>query len=279
MIVEESNITYEIPRVDTEDWSIISIKPMPWNYTWKYFDGSRVEMQGSPGFRVRIDLRRVPHYFVLNLIVPVAVVSWVGFLSVLLPANSSDKLSLAITVLLGFLFIQTIIAELIPKSASIPLISYYVLFSLIFSAYNVSATALILYIFHRGDNQFPFPAFLSVLGIYFLGILVFHRVKANWTALFAKLERAPSIVDVAADAEYSRVNQENNADRIQTVQTAEQILNNSAHSRNEPCECSWHEFASHLNLLFSAIYFFGCIAVFSVFLLPLVHTACHEGGC
>ena len=78
-----------------------------------------------------------------------------------LPARSEARLNLAVTVLLGFIFIQTIVAGLMPKSNDWPFISKYVISSLVLSVFNLAACAVCVGIasLDRPENANP-PLFL-----------------------------------------------------------------------------------------------------------------------
>ncbi len=261
LIIQKSPISYDIPRIENEELSVLDLYSEPWNYTFLTLnsESSKVE-EGSPGFLIRIVLRRVPHFYVFNIIVPSLLISTVGFLSVLLRSDSSDKLNLAVTVLLGYLFIQAIIATLIPKSSSVPNIAYYLLFSLILSAYNASGTAILLYIYNRKPEKMP--KIFCLIGIRILGILVLHRVKGNLIALKNSLS-CPK----------SKNEMKRNKILIDSTETVE--IQNAAKSRSriKSCTVSWQELSAHLNILLSPVYFVASIAVFSIFILPLIKTA------
>lgn len=67
-------------------------------------------------------LRRQPMYYILNLLVPIVLLSFLLVLVFLLPADS-PKVSFVVTLLLTFSVFQLLIADSMPKSsAAVPLI-------------------------------------------------------------------------------------------------------------------------------------------------------------
>ena len=108
---------------------------------------------------MQLRFRRYAGFYVYNILVPVLMMSLIGVFTSFLPPFALEKVNLSVTVLLGFLFVQSIIATLVPKSESIPSLANYLLFSLFLSTINVIACSLVV-------------AVCSLLGIYLMGIYV-----------------------------------------------------------------------------------------------------------
>ena len=87
-----------------------------------------------------------------------------SFLNVLvfcLSAESGERVSYAITVLLAIAVFMTIINDTLPKkSEPLPLISYFLMIDLIVSALTSLFTILNLRIYHKSDEK-PVPRWLS----------------------------------------------------------------------------------------------------------------------
>lgn len=88
-----------------------------------------------------------------------------------LPPDSGDKLNLAVTVLLGFLLVQGIIAQQVPKSAITPLLSFYVVCALIISTLNLAASACVVAVYHLSPESRP-PLLVRLIGVRVLGCLL-----------------------------------------------------------------------------------------------------------
>lgn len=110
------------------------------NSTWKIQD-EELEIHRS-GFVVQLSVHRHAGYFVSNLIVPLFIVQVCGLFTVLLPGTSDGRLNLAVTVLLGFIFVQTITASVMPKSDDNPLVSQYIIGALVLSVFNLATCAI-----------------------------------------------------------------------------------------------------------------------------------------
>ncbi|NXC21891.1 ACH10 protein, partial [Corythaeola cristata] len=67
-------------------------------------------------------LRRRASFYIFNLLLPCIMVSFLAPLGFYLPADSGEKVSLGVTVLLALTVFQLLVAESMPPSESIPLI-------------------------------------------------------------------------------------------------------------------------------------------------------------
>ncbi|NXI31574.1 ACH10 protein, partial [Sterrhoptilus dennistouni] len=67
-------------------------------------------------------LRRRASFYVFNLLLPCILVSFLAPLGFYLPADSGEKVSLGVTVLLALTVFQLLVAESMPPSESVPLI-------------------------------------------------------------------------------------------------------------------------------------------------------------
>ena len=107
------------------------------------------------GFIVYLKVKRHSGYYVSNLIVPLLIVVVCGLFTIFLPGHSDGRLNLAVTVLLGFIFVQTIIASVTPKSDDNPLISQYVMWSMVLSMISLAASAVCVGIGELPEDSKP----------------------------------------------------------------------------------------------------------------------------
>ena len=59
---------------------------------------------------------------IFNLLVPMLLVTLTGIASVFIPFQSESRLNMALTILLTYIFLQTLVASMSPKSASSPIV-------------------------------------------------------------------------------------------------------------------------------------------------------------
>ena len=71
-------------------------------------------------------LERKPLFYCSVLLVPIAMLSFIMILPFMLPADSGEKISLEITVILSFTVFQLVIAEKVPETSDyIPIMCKY----------------------------------------------------------------------------------------------------------------------------------------------------------
>ncbi|XP_046560406.1 neuronal acetylcholine receptor subunit alpha-3-like [Haliotis rubra] len=93
---------------------------------------------------VDIDLERRPMFFVLNVILPVVVLSFLNIFVFSLPCDCGEKVSYAITCLLSLTVLMSIVSGLLPSSDNIPMVTVYLTCLLGISVLSVVATILIV---------------------------------------------------------------------------------------------------------------------------------------
>ncbi|XP_021342796.1 neuronal acetylcholine receptor subunit beta-2-like [Mizuhopecten yessoensis] len=105
------------------------------NGEWE-ITNTMVESNNSPGFntswiRYHIYLKRRPLHPVLNTLIPIVMLSFLNTLVFLLPANSGEKMTLCISVLLAFTVFLTVFNDTMPKmSTTISYLSIYLVVQL-----------------------------------------------------------------------------------------------------------------------------------------------------
>ena len=131
--------------------------------TWRLLNGTaKTELVGfSSRFTITFRLERKSQYVIVNIVLPILFMCFLNVLVFILPAESGERVSYAITVLLAIAVFMTIISDTLPKkSEPLPLISYFLMIDLIVSALTSLFTILNLRIYHKNDGK-PVPRWLS----------------------------------------------------------------------------------------------------------------------
>ncbi|NXO01670.1 ACH10 protein, partial [Rhinopomastus cyanomelas] len=102
-------------------------------------------------------LRRRASFYVFNLLVPCVMVSFLAPLGFYLPADSGEKVSLGVTVLLALTVFQLLVAESMPPSESVPLIGKYYIATMTMITASTALTIFIMNIHHCGAGARPVP--------------------------------------------------------------------------------------------------------------------------
>lgn len=121
------------------------------------FDGTH------PAFVVKLTLRRRPTYVAVNVMLPVLFMSFLNVLAFLLPADSGERTSYAITVLLASAVFLTLVSDNLPKTSQpMPNVCHFLLTNLVLSSLIVAIVILNLSVYHMSDTSAK-PRWLTVL--------------------------------------------------------------------------------------------------------------------
>ncbi|XP_074523221.1 neuronal acetylcholine receptor subunit alpha-7-like [Halichoeres trimaculatus] len=122
-------------------------------------------------------MRRRTLYYGLNLLIPCVLISTLALLVFLLPADSGEKISLGITVLLSLTVFMLLVAEIMPATSdSVPLIAQYFATTMVIVGLSVIATVLVLQYHHHDPDGGKMPKWTRVFLL-------------DWCAWFLRMKR------------------------------------------------------------------------------------------
>ncbi|GAB1286438.1 Acetylcholine receptor subunit alpha [Apodemus speciosus] len=103
-------------------------------------------------------MQRLPLYFIVNVIIPCLLFSFLTSLVFYLPTDSGEKMTLSISVLLSLTVFLLVIVELIPSTSSaVPLIGKYMLFTMVFVIASIIITVIVINTHHRSPSTHVMP--------------------------------------------------------------------------------------------------------------------------
>lgn len=130
-----------------------------------------------PDVTFTLVMRRRTLYYGLNLLIPCVLISTLALLVFLLPADSGEKISLGITVLLSLTVFMLLVAEIMPATSdSVPLIAQYFATTMVIVGLSVIATVLVLQYHHHDPDGSKMPKWTRV-------------ILLNWCAWFLRMKR------------------------------------------------------------------------------------------
>ncbi|XP_059215665.1 neuronal acetylcholine receptor subunit alpha-7-like isoform X2 [Centropristis striata] len=130
-----------------------------------------------PDITFTVVMRRRTLYYGLNLLIPCVLISTLALLVFLLPADSGEKISLGITVLLSLTVFMLLVAEIMPATSdSVPLIAQYFATTMVIVGLSVIATVLVLQYHHHDPDGSKMPKWTRVFLL-------------NWCAWFLRMKR------------------------------------------------------------------------------------------
>uniref|UniRef100_A0A4W3ITB1 Cholinergic receptor, nicotinic, alpha 1 (muscle) n=1 Tax=Callorhinchus milii TaxID=7868 RepID=A0A4W3ITB1_CALMI len=111
-------------------------------------------------------MQRLPLYFIVNVIIPCLLFSFLTGLVFYLPTDSGEKMTLSISVLLSLTVFLLVIVELIPSTSSaVPLIGKYMLFTMIFVITSIIITVIVINTHHRSPSTHTMPQWVRKIFI------------------------------------------------------------------------------------------------------------------
>ena len=148
---------------ENAEWSIVETSSENYNQ----HDVSFVEF--------KIKLKRIPTYYVINLIAPVTLLALVNVCVFILPAESGERVGFSITCFLSFVVLLNIIMGFIPSSsANLAYLCYYTFIMMVFSCGMSLATVFTLWIHFKSETSDSKVPIVLYGIIYMLKCRCFH---------------------------------------------------------------------------------------------------------
>ncbi|XP_077988494.1 acetylcholine receptor subunit alpha-1-A-like [Glandiceps talaboti] len=123
-----------------------------------------------------IIIQRRPLFYVFNLIVPGMLVSALTALDFYLSAESGEKITLSITILLSLSVFLLLVAETLPPTSEvIPLISAYYMATMVLVSVSMFFSVIVLALHHRGCQGRRAPKLLRVITFEYIAPVLLCR--------------------------------------------------------------------------------------------------------
>ncbi|XP_063045956.1 neuronal acetylcholine receptor subunit alpha-7-like [Engraulis encrasicolus] len=157
--------------ISNGEWDLVGV---PSKRNELYYDCCK---EPYPDVTFTVTMRRRTLYYGLNLIIPCMLISGLALLVFLLPADSGEKISLGITVLLSLTVFMLLVAEIMPATSdSVPLIAQYFASTMMIVGLSVVVTVLVLQFHHHDPQGGKMPKWVRV-------------VLLNWCAWFLRMKQ------------------------------------------------------------------------------------------
>uniref|UniRef100_A0A8B9L016 Neuronal acetylcholine receptor subunit alpha-7 n=1 Tax=Astyanax mexicanus TaxID=7994 RepID=A0A8B9L016_ASTMX len=153
------------------EWDLVEVQGQR---NEKFYDCCR---EPYPDVTFTVVMRRRTLYYGLNLLIPCVLISTLALLVFLLPADSGEKISLGITVLLSLTVFMLLVAEIMPATSdSVPLIAQYFATTMVIVGLSVIATVWVLQYHYHDPDGGKMPTWTRI-------------VLLNWCAWFLRMKR------------------------------------------------------------------------------------------
>ncbi|KAM4620413.1 neuronal acetylcholine receptor subunit alpha-10 [Polymixia lowei] len=145
-----------------------------------------------PDITYTLHLKRRASFYIFNLLIPCMMISFLAPLGFYLPADSGEKVSLGVTVLLALTVFQLLVAESMPPSESVPLIGKYYIATMTMITASTALTIFIMNIHHCGPEARPVPAWAQRFILRYLARICFvYEVGENCLGGHKPRKQAP----------------------------------------------------------------------------------------
>ncbi|XP_055081954.1 neuronal acetylcholine receptor subunit alpha-10a [Periophthalmus magnuspinnatus] len=133
-----------------------------------------------PDVTYTLKLKRRASFYVFNLLIPCVMISFLAPLGFYLPADSGEKVSLGVTVMLALTVFQLLVAEIMPPSENVPLIGKYYIATMTMITASTALTIFIMNIHHCGPDAKPVPKWAKTIILQYLARMCFvYEVGEN----------------------------------------------------------------------------------------------------
>ena len=117
----------------------------------------------AQGFEAVITIQRDPTYYQLFILIPMFLVDIIMLFVVFNPLDNDKRVDVCIACLLGYIYSLIVIASLIPRTHTIPIIVLQIVALLLLSTYNTIMVVIILALKTRGNTAKKHENVLSEL--------------------------------------------------------------------------------------------------------------------
>lgn len=158
-----------------------------WELVHSYTDitDERISDFGQVDFslvRFTLILKRNHLYYLIKIILPFALVSFVTLFTFLLPPQTGEKLTLNVTILLSLVIYLQLLSEYVPKSDDeTPILTLFCNANFFLVFISCIMTVYVLYLYHRPSTAHIacVPPYLKLIFIDYLSPFVYCRLNRN----------------------------------------------------------------------------------------------------
>ncbi|KAI1722507.1 neurotransmitter-gated ion-channel ligand binding domain-containing protein [Ditylenchus destructor] len=136
--------------VELEDYSPSGI--------WDVIDVPGELIRDKSKIQFHIVIRRKTLFYTVILIIPTVLMAFLSMMVFYLPAECSEKITLAISILLALVVFLLLVSKILPPTSdTIPLMAKYLLLTFILNILTIMATVIIINIYFRSATTHTMP--------------------------------------------------------------------------------------------------------------------------
>ncbi|WKX89090.1 hypothetical protein Q1695_008608 [Nippostrongylus brasiliensis] len=173
--------TFKKDEVELNDYSFSGI--------WDVMEvpGLLIEDRSKISYQIRI--RRKTLFYTVILIMPTVLMAFLSMMVFYLPCEASEKITLAISILLALVVFLLLVSKILPPTSStIPLMAKYLLMTFVMNMITIMVTVVIINVYFRGPATHTMPNWIRTLFLKHLPLLLIMR-RPEFTELEIKRDR------------------------------------------------------------------------------------------
>ena len=165
--------------------------------------GELIQKKSKIAYQIKI--RRKSLFYTTILIIPTVMMAFLSMMVFYLPAEASEKITLAISILLALVVFLLLVSKILPPTSStIPLMAKYLIMTFILNIITIVITVLIINIYFRGPTTHRMPVWVRSLFLKYLPLLFLMQRPITDEYRRKKLEERRKSAAVEAGTAKSR---------------------------------------------------------------------------
>uniref|UniRef100_A0A9J7XV48 Cholinergic receptor, nicotinic, delta (muscle) n=1 Tax=Cyprinus carpio carpio TaxID=630221 RepID=A0A9J7XV48_CYPCA len=135
-------------------------------------------------------IRRKPLFYIVNIIIPCVLISFLASLVYYLPADSGEKMTLSISVLLAQSVFLLLISQRLPEtSMAVPLIVKYLMFIMVLVTVVVLNCVIVLNLHFRTPSTHVMTEWTKEVRPSLVCVIIVFFEKDNWSGIARTVDR------------------------------------------------------------------------------------------
>lgn len=169
---QQVRLKREKPMVNLQDY-------LP-SGTWDVIDAPGEETYSKETNRMELvyhfRIRRKTLFYTVNLIIPTVLISFLSIFVFYLPTDEGEKMTLCISILLALVVFLLLVSKILPPTSMvIPLISKFLIFTLMMNIVTILNTVIIINWNYRTPRTHNMPRWVKIVFIEFLPKILFIK--------------------------------------------------------------------------------------------------------
>lgn len=134
----EDGVIDDLAIPNNFDWDLLTFKTIASIESWNYNSETNVHFEFS--------VKRLPNYFSLNLLAPAVILQLLELSSFLIPPDTPDRATYAITIMLSLYVLRTEMLSYLPKTPQPIVVAFYLLGATVFAMFIALYSAVVCYL-------------------------------------------------------------------------------------------------------------------------------------